>query len=205
MDNEKLDTLLAQASADLLYVIHEVGKRGVLENQTDVDDFGILLQRKEFKDLVVGEMYEAYFLPERHESDWQILHDIAAIIASEQLRAFVAASVVSGVLGNAAYAALRALLARVITEMKKCKLAASKRLPFQAMRDDVEKIEAFFRQKECAQIVDVEMSTGVPRERLYPLLKLLGFKHYNQHGHYWCAPGPVRHQLDGHAATKARR
>jgi hypothetical protein len=79
MDQTELNRLIDQASGDLLYVIREVTKRGVSENELDADDFEVLLLRKEFKELVVAELYEAYFLPERHESDWQVLRELVTI------------------------------------------------------------------------------------------------------------------------------
>src|SRR5580693_2253912 len=103
MDEKKLNTLIDKASDDLLYVIREVGKRGVSENERDADDFEKLLSQKEFKELVVGELYEAYFLPERHESDWQVLRELVNIVTSEPIKEFIAVSVVGGVIGNTAF------------------------------------------------------------------------------------------------------
>jgi len=194
MDEKKLHSLINRDSEDLLYVIREVGKRGVPENELVVDDFQVLLSRKEFRDLVVGELYEAYFLPERHESDWQILRELVTIVTSERIREFVALAVVGGVIGNTAFAVLRAVLSRIIAEMRKAKLPSSKRQPFHGMRKDLDGIEGFFRNNGCAKIVEIESTTEIPRERLYPLLKLLGFKHYRrQRVCHWCKPGVTAH------------
>jgi hypothetical protein len=190
MDEKKLYSLMDRVSGDLLHVIREVGRKGVVEDQLAADDFGLLLSRKEFKDLVVGELYEAYFLPDRHESDWLLLRELLAMITSEHVKQFVAVSVASGLLGNAAFAVLRAALVRILSEMKNARVPSSRRQPFHAMKRDVDGVEAFFRKNECARMPEIELSTGVARERLYPLLKLLGFMHYRrEHACHWCKPG----------------
>jgi hypothetical protein len=190
MDEKKLHSLIDQISEDLSYVIREVGKRGVSESALDADDFQVLLSRKEFQDLVVGELYEAYFLPERHESDWQLLRELVTILTSARIREFVALSAVGGIIGRSAFEVLRAVIAQITTQMNKAKLPFSKRQPFQEMRKDIDGLEDYFRENGCARIVEVESSTGIPREKLYPLLKLLGFTHYRrQHACYWCKPG----------------
>jgi hypothetical protein len=190
MNENKLHSLIDQVSEDLSYVIREVGKRGVSESEIDADDFQVLLSRKEFQDLVIGELYESYFFPERHESDWQLLREVVTILTSERVKEFVALSVAGGVIGNSAFAVLRAVMARIMTEMKRAKLPPSKWQPFRGMKEDIDVLEDYFRKKACARIAEVELATGIPRERLYPLLKLSGCSHYRrQHACYWCTPG----------------
>jgi hypothetical protein len=190
VDEKELHSLIGRISGELSYVIREAAKKGVVENAVPADDFQILLQQKEFRDLVIGELYEAYFLPDRHESDWLVLRELLAVVTSEHVKQFVASAAASGVIGNATFAVLRAALARILSEARKARLAASKRQPFDAMKNDVRKVEAFFGKSECAQIAEVESATGIPRGRLHPLLKLLGFKHYRrEHSCHWCKPG----------------
>lgn len=190
MDEKKLQSLLDKTSEDLSYVIREVVRRGWSERELDADDFQVLLTRKEFQDLVIGELYEAYFLPERHESDWQLLRELVTIITSQHIREFIVLSAVGGVIGNSAFAVLRAAIVRIITEMKKAKWPPSKRQAFQGIRKDVDGLEDYFRENGCARIAKIELSTGITREKLYPLLKLLGFTHYRrQYACHWCKPG----------------
>lgn len=190
MDEKTLDTLIDQVSEDLSYVIREVAKRGVSESEVAADDFQILLSRKEFQDLVVGELYEAYFLPERHESDWQLLRELVTMLISTRVREFVAVSAARGIIGGSALAVLRAIIARITGQMKKARLPLSKQQPFQEIKKSIDGLEDYFRENGCARIAEVESSTGIPREKLYPLLKLLGFTHYRrQHACYWCKPG----------------
>jgi hypothetical protein len=118
------------------------------------------------------------------------LRELIAVLTSERIRQFVATTVVAGVIGNSAFAALRTVIARITTEMKKAKLPNSKLRPFEGMRHDVEHIEKYFQNTGYARIAEIESLTGIPRERIYPLIKLLGFTHYRrQHVCYWCRPG----------------
>jgi hypothetical protein len=197
MDENRLRKLIEQSSQDLSYVVREVGRRGIAETELEADDFSVLLERREFKDLVVGELYEAYFLPERHEFDWHLLKEMVAILTSEPIKEFVALSVVGSVLGSAACSALRALLAQTVSEIKKAKLPSGRQQPFRDMRNHVDGIEKFFQQRECARIAEVETSTGIPREKLYPLLKLLGFAHHRRKFVcHWCRPGAAAPKAD---------
>ncbi|MGO8790545.1 MAG: hypothetical protein ACLQVL_24615 [Terriglobia bacterium] len=190
MDERKFYDVMDQVSGDLSHVIQELGKRESTELELDADDFDVLISRKEFMDLVAGELYEAYFLPDRHESDLLLLRELLAIITSEHVKQFVLLSVASGVVGNTAFAVLRAVLVRILTLMKKAEVPASRCQPFSAMKRDVDRVAAFFRKNECARLEEIETSTGIPRDRLLPLLKLLGFKHYRrQNARRWCKPG----------------
>ena len=190
MDESKLQKLVEDAFGDAAHVIQTVGKRGLLEVEQECDDFGELLLRREFRDAVVAELYEEYFLPKRHEFDWQVLHQIVSIVTSEPIQEYFAMAVVSGVVGNAAWAALRLLLRRVATEMKCANISTSRRGVYLAIESDVAEVERFFGEVSCARIASIEDATRVDRARLYPLLKLLGFKHHRRaHACYWCRPG----------------
>jgi antitoxin ParD1/3/4 len=187
-------------------VVREVGRRGIAETELEADDFSVLLARREFKDLVVGELYEAYFLPERHEFDWQLLKEIVAIITSEPVKEFIALSVFSGVIGNVAFLAFRAVLAQTVSEMKNAKLGAGRQQPFHDMKHDIDGIEKFFQRRECARIAEVETSTGIPREKLRPLLKLLGFTHHRRKfACNWCRPGAAAPGAVVDATVRLRR
>jgi hypothetical protein len=190
MDEKKLRSILDAESADLSHVIRELGKREAVNVELEADDFDVLISRKEFKDLVTAELYEAYFLPDRHESDWLLLRELLAIVTSEHIRQFIKISVASGLVGNAAFAVLRAALVRIVTELKKAKVSSSRHQPFETMKRDVDGVAAFFRKNDCARATEIETSTKIPRDRLLPLLKLLGFKHYRrEYACHWCKPG----------------
>jgi hypothetical protein len=174
----------------LSYIIRRTGEKKPPDNLLDIDDFKALLSRKEFKDLVVGELYEAYFLPERHESDWQMLQEFVAVVTSEPFKEFIALAIVSGVVGRVTYDVLRIVVTWMIAEMRGAKFPLNRLQPFQEIENDIKIVEKYFRENKCERIGEIEKNTGIPREKLYPLLKLLGFKHYRrQYACYWCEPG----------------
>lgn len=190
MDAKSLEDLLEQKSRDLTYVIRTVGERGVPDHEVETDDYGLLLTRREFSDLVVGELYETYFLPDRHEFEWQILHQMVLILTSENVREFIGTAVVGGVLGNAAFAAMRAVLSRIVSELSRARLPQGRQVAFLDMRDALTQLEQFFGQHDSARIAEIEVATKLPREKIYPLLKLLAFRHERRANHcLWRRPG----------------
>ena len=50
--------------------------RGYDDKSNESNDFLLLIQKKEFKDLIALELYEYYFWNERHEFDLQLLKEI---------------------------------------------------------------------------------------------------------------------------------
>jgi hypothetical protein len=190
MGKNELDDVVQHVSQDLSYVIRMVGERGFSGSEEEADDYGVLLTRKEFRELVVAEIYEQYFLPERHEFDWQILHELALVLTSEKLRTFMISAVAAGILGNGAFAMLRAVLNRILTDMKVASLPAGRKAPYVEMKEVLNKIERYFQENAYGRISAIELYTEFPREKIYPLLKLLGFSHQRRkHNCLWCRPG----------------
>lgn len=190
MNAKSLEELLEKESRDLTYVIRKVGERGVTDREVEADDYGLLLARREFRDLVVGELYETYFLPERHEFEWQILHQLVSILTSEKAREFVGMAITGGVVGNTAFAVLRAILSRIVSEISRARLPRGRQAAFLDMQDSVTKLEEFFAQHDHARIAEIESFTKVPREKIHPFLKLLGFKHERRANNcLWRRPG----------------
>jgi hypothetical protein len=92
---------------------------------------------------VVGELYESYFLPQRHEFDWQVLHEIVTIMTGEPMKEFFFHSAAASLVGTGAAAALSAVLKRIIAEIKKTKMSGKRQRQFLEKGDKV-KIELFF-------------------------------------------------------------
>jgi hypothetical protein len=87
--------------------------------------------------------------------------ELVNIVTSEPVKEFISVSIVGGVIGNTAFAVLRAVLSRIASEMGKSKLPASKEDPFRKMKGDVDDVEGFFQQNECARMTEIESSTGI--------------------------------------------
>jgi hypothetical protein len=192
MTEKGINDIIEKESYDLSYVIQAVGKRGITDSELQTDQYSLLLMSKEFRDLVVCELYETYFLPERHEFDWQILQEMVRILTNEKVREFVATTVIGGILGNGAFAAVRSILDRILSSLKDAGLVGVRQEPFLAMKANLEEIERFFGEQECSRIAEIESNTKVPREKLYPILKLLGFQHHRRANNcFWCRPGGI--------------
>jgi hypothetical protein len=137
MDDKNVDDLVDSAMNEIEYVVREVGKRGFEDSQEEADCYGRLRLRKEFKELIAGEIYEAYFLPERHEFDWMIVYEIVEVMTSPKIMEFLKQSalpVVSGFASKALYDVLKATLKRTIAAMRKESLPDARQQPYEQIR-----------------------------------------------------------------------
>jgi len=51
--------------------------------------------------------------------------------------------------------------------------------------NDTEKLKNFFSEHHKARIGGIEQATGLPREKIYPLIKLAGLNHYRRGDPCW--------------------
>ena len=182
-----IDQLLAVQLGAVAHIAGAVAERGIIERPEEEDRFEQLRSRKEFRELIVTEIYENYFLPRRHEFDWQIVSQVVDAMCSSN----VGVAITSGVIGNGAFAILIYFLRRIHDELVAKKFSAERSGPYAKMRANVEALERYFgTPARCARIAEIETGTGVTREELYPLLRLLGFSHHRRkHNCMWCPPG----------------
>lgn len=93
-----------------------------------------------------------------------------------------------GVLGNAAYDLPKTMCIGVAERFENTlgAQARERATGFRQLAADAEKIKSFIGQKQRARIEDIERETGISRERIYPLMKLAGLKHYRRNDPcYW--------------------
>jgi len=192
MKTKEIEQLMGAQLGAVAHIATAVAQRGIIERPEEEDQFLQLRGRKEFRDLIAAEIYENYFLPQRHEFDWQIVGQFVDAMCSSK----VAEVLASGVAGNTAYAILKHLLKRVHGELAAKGLSPERVTPYAKMRTNVEKLEEYFAGLgQCTRIAEIEAGTGVSREELYPLLRLLGFSHHRRkHNCLWCPSGtrPVK-------------
>lgn len=183
------DDILWEGQKSIEYIINEVADRGWSDKSVEIDDFAKLRMDRRFREAQVAGLYEQYFLPERHEFEWQVLSEIITSIVSSSSMEFTAAAMAGGVIGNSAFELLKKMFsyAASLFEKKLGKEAHERAMGFKKLSDDSEKIQAFFTNNHKARVKDIEQETGIPRERLYPLLKLAGLKHYrrSKNSCYW--------------------
>jgi hypothetical protein len=176
------DDVSWEGQKSIEHIIDQVAVRGWLDKQLQTDDFALLRLDKRFSEAQIAELYEQYFLPERHEFEWQILSEIVTTIINSPASSFVVAAITGGVIGNAAYDLLKKMCLAVAErfEERLGTKARERAMGFRQLASDAEKIKNFFSQIQRARIEEIERETGINRERIYPLLKLAGLKHYRR-------------------------
>lgn len=101
------------------YILDEVIARGYNDNSGEFNDYMVLLQRKEFKDLIAMELYEYYFWRERHEFDLQLLREIVNNVAEHFANPDVGQQIESGLLQNLPIAIIIPTVKAIWSKLKK--------------------------------------------------------------------------------------
>src|SRR5213079_1834325 len=123
-----------------------------------------------------------YFLPERHEFEWLILYEIARAIVHSGVAGYVASSAAKGLVGGTAFHLLKKMCLSAASRFR-ARLgpdAADRAIGFEELAADSEKINDFFSKHSAARIEDIERETGISKDRIHPLVKLAGLKHYRR-------------------------
>jgi len=185
-----------EAQKNINHIIDQVAVRGWTDNQLQTDDFAELRTDARFRDAQLAQLYEQYFLPERHEFEWLVLAEIVRAVVHSPVTGYVASGVALGVLGNAAWDLLKKMCVEAAHrfEEKLGPSAKERAMGFERLADDAERITAFFNQHSKARIEAIEQETGIARERIHPILKLAGLRHYRrENACYWELPLTNRH------------
>ena len=104
---------------------------------------------------------------------------------------FIGVSIAGGVIGNAAYDPKRLCdYAADTFEQKLGDRAKEHSEGFRQIGLDAKKLKDFFEKKPEARIEEIEKETHLPREKIYPLMKLAGFSHHRRKKDacYWEIP-----------------
>lgn len=185
-----------EAKKNIDHILDEVAIRGWVDNQLQTDDFAELRMDARFRDAQLAQLYEQYFLPERHEFEWMVLYEIVRAVLHSPATTYVGSGIAIGVLGNAAFALLRkmCLEAARLFEAKLGASAKERAKGFREIAADADRITAFFGHHEKARIDEIERETGIPRDRIHPLMKLAGLKHHRRDDDacYWEMPFATR-------------
>lgn len=168
-------------------IIDSVIDRGYDDEILDSDDYSILIQQKEFRDAISIGIYEEYFLPKRHEFEFQIINHIVDTVWHNSVGHFAIEALTGGIIGNASYQVVTILLKRTVDKFGTHDKIRSK--PFVKIHTDIKKIAKYFKDKEKVHIEVIESDLNISRVRLIPLLKLLGFKCRRRNKNdYWIKP-----------------
>jgi hypothetical protein len=180
-----------EAKKSIEYTFEKVAERGWQDTLETIDRFAELRKDKRFREAQVAALYEQYFLPERHEFEWRALNEIADVVIESQATAFVGGAITTGIIGDLAYDLLTQLAAHAAFVMSKRlePRGGDRAQGFLELSKDIDRIRDFFSETKKARIKTIEEETGIPRERIYPIVKLAGLNHYRRGDPcYWEIP-----------------
>ena len=164
---------LQMVENNLSDIVQNVLERGYDDFVEEFDDFSIIITQYEFNKLVTFQLYEVYFPPKRHEFELQILSNIVDAVAQSWPVAFIGTAALSGIVGSTAYEVSKRLFAHVAKNFQKDKKRSK---PFHEIDNNLMLIRNYFETRENAKIEDISEKLNVDRNKIEPLLKLLGFK-----------------------------
>jgi hypothetical protein len=183
MDKIFNDPQFLEIENRIIQTITQVEKRGFDEIFEEIDNYSELIERAEFRNLLITEIYECYFTPKRHEFELQIIVDIVEAVISSKLMIFTAGAAASGLIGDTFTNIVKRLLRKIIDTFKN---SEKEQLKFKKLLYDIERVEIYFKNHSKQEINILERELEIEKERLIPLLKLLGFKSYKKKGKkYW--------------------
>jgi hypothetical protein len=167
----------------IVQTIVQVEKRGFDEIDEEIDDYSELIEQAEFRNALITELYESYFPPKRHEFELQIIVDIVEAVINSKLVIFTAGAAASGLIGDTFTNVVKRLLYKIIDSFKNSKNEQKK---FNELLSDIEKVENYFIQCKKQEIKVLVKELKIEKERLVPIMKLLGFKTNKKKGKkYW--------------------
>jgi len=174
------ESAIERAKQHSLQIVDAVLARGYVDAPSFVDDYSRLLPRREFQEAVVTELYEAYFAPARHEFEYELLRELVEAVASLPATAWVATALAGGIVGNAAYDAVKQLSGAIARRLLDHgdKHATS----WQDIQKDLDTLREYFATRSIATSAEIEKETHIDRERFIPLLKLIGFSYDRRRG-----------------------
>lgn len=160
------------------HVVDNVNERGIDDHIQECDNYEQLLVRKEFSDLVVYEIYDAYFYADRHEFDLLLIEELVKSVitffTSEELRE--------------ANTTLRQYLIQniptiicieICTYIKKNFYVNRERnVKYDDIKTNVDKIQKYFKSELYIDTKNIKQIFNEDEMKIIPILKLLGCKHY---------------------------
>lgn len=172
------------------YIIDSVCKRGYDKNSVDCNDYYLLLGRKEFKELVAVELYEYYFLNDRHEFDLQLLRELIEAVSEFFSDPEVIITIRNGVLQTIPSAIIIGILNYIGKKIPHKKASTDSESYWDKIKTNTQKIEAEFKHHDYILGDEIERIFDTSKEEIQPLLKLCGCKCYYQKSRsIWIRPG----------------
>lgn len=164
---------------DIDYILDEVIARGCNDNSSDFNDFSVLINKKDFKDLIALELYEYYFWDERHEFDLQLLKEIVESVAAYFSDPETIRQIENGFLQTLPSAIIVSMTAAIwgkLRRLGKKNHISEEESSWIRIEKNIKKIDKEFSNHDYILSDDIERIFGTSREEIQPLLKLCGCK-----------------------------
>jgi hypothetical protein len=168
---------LAEIERNISITIKRVLERGFDNIEESIEDYSQLIEKAEYRNAIILELYENYFPAKRHEFELQIITDIVNAVVQSKIAIFVAGAALSGPIGDLTTLVLKKTLNLIVDAFSSSEIEKEK---FNTILDDVKKIEEYFLNKDSEESNKLSRKTGIETDRLIPLLKLLGYKKYKK-------------------------
>lgn len=182
------------------YILDEVISRGCDDKSSEYNDFLLLIQKKEFKDLIALELYEYYFWNERHEFDLQLLNEIVDSVCNYFCNPEVIQQIESGLLQNLPSAIIISLVNTIWSKMKNLRSKkneiSDEEDSWMRIKRNMRKIDREFSNHDYVLSDDMERIFEASREEIQPLLKLCGCKCFiNKKRSIWIKVGTKEERI----------
>lgn len=182
------------------YILDEVLLRGYDDKSNESNDFLLLIQKKEFKDLIALELYEYYFWNERHEFDLQLLKEIVDSVCNYFNSPEVMRQIEVGVLQTLLSAIIISMVTTIWSKMKKLRNKKNAILDeensWMRIERNIRKIDKEFSNHDYILSDDMERIFEASREEIQPLLKLCGCKCFlNKKRSIWIKAGTKEERI----------
>lgn len=183
-----------ESNKNIDYILDAVVARGYNDNSSGCNDFVELIQKKDFKDLIALELYEAYFWNERHEFDLQLLKEIVDSVSAFFNDPDTIMQIKTGLLQTLPSSIVIQLIAAIWKKIKtivtKHGTSTDEDSIWIRLKINTEKIEREFSSHDYVFADEIEQIFDASRDEIQPLLKLCGCKcFYDKKRSIWIKAG----------------
>lgn len=189
-----------KSNRNIDYILDEVLLRGYDDKSSESNDFLLLIQKKEFKNLIALEIYEYYFWNERHEFDLQLLNEIVDSVCNYFNNPEVIQQIESGLLQTLPSAIIISMVTQIGIKMKKIRSnrnsTSDEENSWTRIERNIRKIDREFSNHDYVLSDDLERIFEASREEIQPLLKLCGCKCFiNKKRSIWIKAGTKEERI----------
>lgn len=176
--NSDISDSFCEQQKNIVKIIDEVIKRDYNNDINGYDDYSLLIQQKEYREVIIFSIYENYFEPKRHEFELQLVKEIVDGVCNSSVVQYIGFTAKEAIIGGVAFAAFSSL----------CKTAANcfkmhdkkRSIYFEEIIFNANKIREYYKTNKKATINEIESDLQIERDKVVPILKILGFKCHKQ-------------------------